>query len=148
MRKAALNLEELQNFAKECAKNIRGGEVIALIGDLGAGKTTFVQALLKARGIKKRVTSPTFSIMRPYTSKNITFYHVDLYRLGKMKEVEALGITNEWQKNNTVFLIEWADKIQRHLPKKTILIKLSKNIRASKKYGGEEFRTISISSIK
>jgi len=148
MRKAILNLEELQNFAKECAKNIRGGEVIALIGDLGAGKTTFVQALLKARGIKKRVTSPTFSIMRPYISKKMTFYHVDLYRIGKIKEVDALGITNEWQKYNTVFLIEWADKIQKYLPKKTVLIKLSKNIKASKKYNSTEIRTISISSIK
>ena len=148
MEKAVLNLEELQNFAKECAKNIKGGEVIALVGDLGAGKTTFVQALLKASGIKNRVTSPTFSIMRPYQSKNLTFYHVDLYRIGEIKEVEALGIVNEWQTNNTVFLIEWADKILKYLPKKTVLIKLSKSTNLSKNSNIEHFRTISISTIK
>ena len=86
--------------------------------------------------------------MRPYQSKKITFYHVDLYRIGKIKEVEALGIVNEWQTDNTVFLIEWADKILKYLPKKTVLIKLSKNINISKKADVENLRTISISTIK
>ncbi len=57
MQSANLNLEEFESFASECAHTLKGGEVIALIGDLGAGKTTFTKALLKAKGVKKRVTS-------------------------------------------------------------------------------------------
>jgi tRNA threonylcarbamoyladenosine biosynthesis protein TsaE len=125
MEKASLNLPEMQLYAAECAKEINGGEVIALIGELGAGKTTFVKSLLKARGLKKRVTSPTFGIMVPYASRGLTFYHVDLYRIKDFTEFKTLGIPENWTKPKSVHLIEWADKIQKHLPKGAIIMRFS-----------------------
>jgi tRNA threonylcarbamoyladenosine biosynthesis protein TsaE len=122
MEKALLNLPELQKYAVKCAKTLKGGEVIALVGDLGAGKTTFVKALLKARGIKKRVSSPTFSLMVPYKKGRFTFYHIDLYRIKNHKEFLSLEIAENWMAPMSVHLIEWADKIQKHLPKGTIIM--------------------------
>src|SRR4051812_39309494 len=108
MQQAILNLSELQEFAAMCAKNLHGGEVISLVGDLGAGKTTFTKALLKAAGVRKRVTSPTFGIISEYQVSKKTFLHVDLYRIESADEFEALGISQTWQQPDTIYIIEWA----------------------------------------
>jgi tRNA threonylcarbamoyladenosine biosynthesis protein TsaE len=125
MEKSVSNLEEFEDFAKKIARSIRGSEVFALIGELGAGKTAFSKVLLKALGIRSEVTSPTFVIMIPYETKSpsLDVYHMDLYRLDGYEEVKALGVEDLWGKPKTVFLIEWADKIKKHLPKSTIYIK-------------------------
>jgi tRNA threonylcarbamoyladenosine biosynthesis protein TsaE len=114
------SLLELENLAKKVAKSLKGGETLALIGNLGAGKTTFTKLLLKASGIRKNITSPTFVLMLPYHNKEYTFYHIDLYRTNHYKEVEALGVLDLWNEAGNVFIIEWADKIKKHLPKNTI----------------------------
>jgi tRNA threonylcarbamoyladenosine biosynthesis protein TsaE len=125
MQTAILDLVELQEFAALYAKTLTGGEVIALIGNLGAGKTTFTKALLKAIGIQKRVTSPTFGIIAAYRKGHRDFFHVDLYRIKNMAEFKALGIAQTWQQANTTYIIEWADKVSRALPKGTIIIKFA-----------------------
>jgi len=125
MEKDLLSLPELQKYAAKCAKTLKGGEVIALIGDLGAGKTTFAKALLKAHGVKKRVTSPTFSLIVPYKKGRLTFYHIDLYRIKNHKEFLSLEIAENWTSPESVHLIEWADKIQKHLPKGAIIMKFA-----------------------
>ena len=125
MERALLNLKEIKQFATECAKELRGGEVIALIGELGAGKTTFTKELLKAKGVRKRITSPTFGLIAEYKVGKKDFYHVDLYRIGSLKEFTALGISQTWQQPNSTYIIEWADKISRILPKGTIIIRFS-----------------------
>lgn len=123
-----LSLDEIRVFASEFAQTLKGGEVLALIGPLGAGKTTFAQALSLALGIKRRVTSPTFVMMQefhgklPANNKAINLYHLDIYRADHFKEVSTLGVEEFWGKTNTITLIEWADKIQKHLPKQTIFI--------------------------
>jgi tRNA threonylcarbamoyladenosine biosynthesis protein TsaE len=114
------SLSDLENLAKKVAKNIKGGEVLALSGTLGAGKTTFTKMLLKASGIRKNITSPTFVLMIPYKAKHCTFYHMDLYRIASYKEVAALGVPDLWNKKGQTFVIEWAERIKRHLPKNTI----------------------------
>ena len=93
---------------------------IALVGDLGAGKTTFTQGFASGLGVKARILSPTFILMRKYED----FYHVDLYRLEENveKEVVNLGLTDIWGKNKNVVLIEWAEKIDDILPKDVIRI--------------------------
>lgn len=112
--------------------------VFALEGDLGSGKTTFVQGLAKGLGIKQRIISPTYIIVRKYelklkpacadrakNSKLKTFYHVDLYRLeaGIEREIENLGLKEIWSDPENIVVIEWAEKIRNLVPKNATWIK-------------------------
>ncbi len=116
---------------KEITKSrLRTGKnalVIALSGDLGAGKTTFAQGFLRAAGIRNRITSPTFVLMKNYSITKLPNYknifHIDCYRIKKAKELLALGLKEILSDRRNIVLIEWAEKIQRILPKKTIWIK-------------------------
>lgn len=116
--------QELSKLAEKVAKTLQGGEILALVGTLGAGKTTFTKALLKALKVKEEATSPTFVLMIPYEipKRNLILYHIDLYRIKEYKEVEALGIPDLWNKNDSIFVIEWADKIKEQLPLNTTFI--------------------------
>ena len=118
--------KETIEFAKKYAKTLKGGEVIGLIGDLGAGKTVFVKGVAAGLGIKKTITSPTFVLMKVYpvrkhkTIKNLV--HIDAYRLkGEIGEIMYLGL-NEYLNNETAIIIEWPDKIKNHL--KIVKVKL------------------------
>lgn len=97
--------------------------VYALVGDLGAGKTTFIQGFAKGLGIKNKIISPTFILMRKYGR----LYHLDLYRLeGDVeREVKNLGVEEIWDDSKNVVIIEWAEKIKDMLPKSTKWIKFT-----------------------
>ncbi len=124
MEKQIRDLKEMKKFAAEFGKTLKGGEIIALKGELGAGKTAFVKFLLSSKGIDKKILSPTFVLMVPYKKSGEVYYHMDLYRTKSIKEIRALGTDQLWGKKNNIFLIEWADKIKKHLPKsKTTFIK-------------------------
>ncbi|KKU14630.1 tRNA (adenosine(37)-N6)-threonylcarbamoyltransferase complex ATPase subunit type 1 TsaE [Candidatus Wolfebacteria bacterium RIFCSPLOWO2_01_FULL_45_19] len=100
--------------------------VIALEGELGAGKTTFVQGFIKACGISSRVTSPTFLIMRKFQIPNSRFqilFHIDAYRLNNSGELPALGFREILSDPQNIVLIEWADKIKKIIPKNAVWIK-------------------------
>ena len=116
------NDTKTRELGKRIAHQLKGGEILALVGDLGSGKTTFVQGLAKGLGIKKRVISPTFIIMRHYPIAH--FYHIDLYRLEKNieHEIKGLGLEEIWGKQENIVAIEWAEKIKDLLPKNTIWI--------------------------
>src|SRR3989337_2657138 len=86
------SFEATQKLGKEFAQSLKKGAVIALHGDLGSGKTTFVQGFAKGLGIEKNIISPTFIIMRTYNVGIKNFYHVDLYRIESEKDVEGLGL--------------------------------------------------------
>ena len=95
--------------------------IIALSGELGSGKTTFVQGLARGLGIKKRVLSPTFILMRQYAIRYMpyaNFYHVDLYRVENEKDVRGLGLSEIWSNPENIVAIEWAEKIKKILPKR------------------------------
>jgi tRNA threonylcarbamoyladenosine biosynthesis protein TsaE len=122
------SLNNIPNLAKTVAAGIRGGEIFALMGNLGSGKTTFVQKIAKKLSIRHKITSPTFSLLNCFpgklkTGKKIMVYHMDIYRTANFKEVKALGLAEFWGQPNTVTFIEWADKIKKHLPKNAVIIK-------------------------
>lgn len=100
------SVEETKRVAADLARTLRGGEVIALEGDLGAGKTTFTQGLCAALGVEGAVTSPTFAIMNVYDGR-LRVAHLDLYRLKETREIAALGLEEYLGQPDTVVLIEW-----------------------------------------
>lgn len=122
--------------------------VFALSGDLGSGKTTFVQGLAKGLGIKQRIVSPTFIIVREYkiretrggkrvasnASRLSSFYHIDLYRLEKdiKQEMRNLGIDEIWEDPSNILVIEWAEKARKAIPNHARWIKF-KNMGRNKR---------------
>ena len=123
------NVEQMQSFASEFAKNFVGGEIYTFSGDLGAGKTTFIQGILKSLGASGPFTSPTFTIVNEY-NLNKTFnktidkiYHIDAYRISS-KDLENIGFGEMIQNPNALVLIEWPEKIQKSLPSNCINISL------------------------
>lgn len=111
--------QESIEFGRKTGASLVGGEILALKGDLGSGKTTFVQGLAEGVGYLGRVTSPTFILMRQYPSKEgLTIYHIDLYRLtkGVENEMENIGLGEILDDPNAVCVIEWAEKIKNLLP--------------------------------
>ena len=109
-----------RKIAQQLAQKSKG-RIFALVGDLGAGKTTFVQAFLKALGVKGRVMSPTFVIMRSYKLKDgRKAYHLDGYRIKKDKEFIDLGFKELIKDPKNIILIEWADRVKKLLPPETI----------------------------
>ncbi|MFA5932922.1 MAG: tRNA (adenosine(37)-N6)-threonylcarbamoyltransferase complex ATPase subunit type 1 TsaE [Microgenomates group bacterium] len=115
--------ESTQKLASDLAQKFQNGAIITLTGPLGAGKTTFVQGFAKALGIKSKILSPTFVLMREYVIPNkvdARLYHLDLYRLEGMQQINNLGLTDLFVNPKNIFLIEWADKIT-NLPKNKII---------------------------
>lgn len=110
--------KETQDFAKEFAKDFLKGGIIALSGDLGAGKTTFAQGFAEGLQIKDRIISPTFLVIRQYPIPNRKnfFYHIDLYRLENI-DLKNSGLEEILGDPENVVLIEWAEKIGEHLDK-------------------------------
>ena len=110
-------IELAQNLESEKFPNM----VICLQGDLGSGKTVFTKGFAASLGIEEAVTSPTFNIIKEYTSGEMDLYHMDVYRIdGK---VEDLGIEEYYQKNGIV-IIEWSDMIKDYLPEERLEIKI------------------------
>lgn len=111
--------EETRRFAEKFAESLKPGDIVALFGQLGSGKTTFIQGLSKGLGINNFVTSPSFVIINEYplckSGKDISFYHIDLYRLEGTSEIEDLGIEELFGKDS-IIAIEWAEKAQDILP--------------------------------
>ncbi len=119
--------KETQKLALDLAKTLKGGEVIALYGNLGGGKTTFTQGLALGLGIKRRIISPTFIIVRTYRLKSKTatknpelLYHIDLYRTDSKEDFEEIGLQDIIKEEGSIKVIEWAEKIKDFLPKKRI----------------------------
>jgi tRNA threonylcarbamoyladenosine biosynthesis protein TsaE len=107
-------------FAKELAEKLLPGDVIALEGDLGAGKTTFTKGLAEGLGISRTVNSPTFTIIKEYQGR-IPLYHMDVYRVED--SYEDLGF-DEYFEGNGVTVVEWAHLIKEQLPTNLLTIYL------------------------
>ena len=140
------NAEELNKIAKDLAVNLisrsrldigGGALVLALIGDLGSGKTTFARTFAEGLGVKEKIKSPTFIIFRkskipasPAGRENkgwrekgfLYFYHFDVYRINSEKEILNLGWEEIISNPENIVLVEWADKIENILPKNCVKI--------------------------
>lgn len=127
--------KETQTFARKFAQGLKGGEVLCLYGDLGFGKTTFMQGVADGLGIKGRVVSPTFLIMRQYTGKFL-LYHIDLYRIQHPEEIIDLGIMDLMHDPRAIVAVEWPERLGNFIPEKHIDIHFG--------YNGETNRTITI----
>ncbi len=102
------NVQDLQSWAAQWAKTLTPGVSILLEGELGSGKTSFVQGLAQGLGITDCVTSPTFALMQVYTQGRISLVHCDLYRLAPA-EVWSLGLHEEWP--DALIAVEWAQRL-------------------------------------
>ncbi len=112
------NPKETQKLGMLLAEEIKDGRVVALSGELGSGKTTFTQGLLRGLGIKGPYTSPTFVIMKKYISN---IYHLDAYRVGE-KDILDLGWEEIISEPENIIIVEWADRIKNIIPKDSIWI--------------------------
>lgn len=124
------SVDELEDIVSEVLNKLqeRGhANTIALAGELGAGKTTFTQLLAKKLGVKERVTSPTFLIMRRYATTNTRFktlVHIDAYRIEDEREIEVLHIPELFTAEDTLVCIEWPERIPNIVPKDAYCISM------------------------
>lgn len=125
-------------LGKKTGLSAKAGEVYALSGDLGAGKTVFTQGFAEGFGIKDIVVSPTFTILQIYEDGRLPLYHFDVYRIGDDSEMEEIGFY-EYICGDGVCLIEWADIIEDILPVGCIRVEIKKDIEK-----GADIRRISI----
>lgn len=116
--------QETKSLGKSLAKELTGNEVLFLYGDLGSGKTSFIQGLAQALGVIDKVNSPTFNIMKVYkvqdNEKVSKFCHIDAYRLSSGSDLETLEIQELWQKPGVLTAIEWAGIVEDIAPAKYI----------------------------
>ncbi len=118
------SVEETWQAAAEVAAALRPGMVIALHGDLGAGKTTFVQGLGFALGVHRPVTSPTFTLSTEYPTPRFTLVHMDLYRLGGPDDLLAIGFP-EYLETGAVVAVEWPERAGDLIPPDALHVRLS-----------------------
>lgn len=135
---------ETARMAGSIAKTLRRGDVVALYGELGSGKTQFVKGVCKYFNVEQLVTSPTFVLMNRYSGKELggpelMIFHFDLYRVKNLTEVYDLGY-QEFFHGDGICLVEWADQLESLLPRRRYDVKLS--------FGKKENeRTITVESV-
>lgn len=117
-------LNETKEFGERLGSLLQGGDVLSLIGDLGAGKTTLTKSIGKGLEVEDYITSPTFTLINEYKGR-VWVYHFDVYRLEDEEDLLDLGYEDYFYSNG-VTIIEWADKIENILPKNRIEIKIEK----------------------
>ncbi len=105
----------MEALGREIAAGLGGGEVLALVGGLGAGKTRFTKGLVAGLGHEGEVTSPTFALMHEYRSGRLPVFHLDFYRLGSAEELIGIG-WDEMLDEGGVVVAEWADRFPGMLP--------------------------------
>lgn len=131
---------ETKKIAAEFAKTLSGGDTLCMYGDLGVGKTAFVQGMAEGLGITDYVTSPTFTIVNEYHGA-LPLYHFDVYRIADADEMYEVGY-EEYVYGNGVSVIEWAELIEDILPEKRYNVTIKKDI--SK---GEDYREINVEEV-
>ena len=142
MKHISTSPEETEKIACEFAKTLKGGEIVTLDGDLGAGKTAFVRGLALGLGVKEIVSSPTFTIVNEYHSGKIPLFHFDVYRIGSSDEMYDIG-WEDYISQGAVVVIEWSTLISDIFDGTQIPIQITKNLDK-----GESYREISIGEVQ
>ena len=109
------NEKETENFGRRLGESLSAGDVVAMVGDLGTGKTTLTGYIARGLGIKETVSSPTFTIIKEYNSGRLPLYHFDVYRIGDPEELFNIG-ADEYFDGDGVCVVEWADMVSEELP--------------------------------
>ena len=140
MKVVSNSVEETILIGVKLARKLKKGDVVALVGDLGSGKTVLTKGIAEGLGVKnpRYVNSPTFVIIKEYKGK-LPLYHFDLYRLDRSTILDAESY-EEYFYDDGVTVIEWADKVRGLLPRKHIEVRL--------KVAGENERKIEIKNVK
>lgn len=130
--------EETFAAGRQLGSTAKSGDVYALSGDLGVGKTVFTQGVAAGLGIKEHVNSPTFTIVQVYEDGRIPFYHFDVYRIGDIEEMDEIGYEDYFY-GEGLCIVEWAELISELLPENTKHIVIEKDPEK-----GFEYRKITI----
>ena len=128
--------------ARKLAEVSKKGDIYALVGDLGVGKTAFAKGFAEGLGIRESIVSPTFTILQIYESGRMPLYHFDVYRIGDVSEMDEIGYEDCFW-GDGVSLVEWADIVKDIFPKNTVKVTIEKDL--SK---GVDYRMITIESNK
>lgn len=115
------NLRETELLGEKIADRLKKGTVIALIGELGTGKTAMTKAIAKGLGITENVNSPTFTLVQEYYSGKLPFFHFDVYRVDAIDELDVIDF-NEYFYSDGICVVEWADLIEEELPDEAIRV--------------------------
>ncbi|MEE3357421.1 MAG: tRNA (adenosine(37)-N6)-threonylcarbamoyltransferase complex ATPase subunit type 1 TsaE [Lachnospiraceae bacterium] len=133
--------EETREFGRQMAEAAKPGDVIALTGDLGVGKTVFTKGIAEGLEITEPVSSPTFTILQEYESGRMPLYHFDVYRIGDPEEMDEVGF-DDFVYGQGLCLIEWAELIQEIMPEHYTQITIEKDLSQ-----GFDFRRIIVEEI-
>lgn len=117
--------EETERLGQRLGETLRGGEVVAYLGELGAGKTAFTRGLARGLGIPMRVTSPTYTIVNEYTGGRLPLFHFDMYRLGSEEELFDIG-WEDYLARGAVCVVEWSEKVQDAFFGDEIVVRIDK----------------------
>ncbi len=117
--------EETRALGARLADALKGGEVIAFTGDLGAGKTAFVSGMAQALGVDERVTSPTFTIVNEYEGGRLPLFHFDMYRLGSADELFHIG-WEDYLARGGVCAVEWSENVDEAIEDDAIRISINR----------------------
>ena len=131
---------ETVQLAEKVGKRVREGTVLCLEGELGTGKTLFVQSLARTLGVEGEVTSPTFNLMNIYEGF-CPIYHFDLYRLTTEEELEDIGFYEYMEAMEGIVVVEWSDKFPESLPESYVRVQFERL------QAGKEFRRITFSGV-
>lgn len=132
MKYKSYSVEDTKLIAKEFAKKIKVQDVICLYGDLGVGKTAFVQGLADEFGVKGYISSPTFTIVNEYTA-DLPIYHFDVYRIENSDEIIDIGF-DEYLYGDGICIIEWPQNIEDILPQSRYTVTISKDYTKDEQY--------------
>lgn len=140
MRIETFSENETLSFGRDLGSKAKPGQVYALLGDLGVGKTILTKGFAQGLGIEEPVNSPTFTILQGYEEGRIPFYHFDVYRIGDPEEMEEIGYEDCFF-GDGVCLVEWANLIEELMPEGTIWITIKKNLQKGFDYRSIEVQT-------